>query len=195
MKTIITKKGFDKLNNELNELIRVERPQAYQLLEETRPIGVSDEFPPEYLQAIECQDRIERKINDLQLILSDCVLWDKSMISYNSYGDYKVGFGATVTFVNTETNVNKTYTIVVIDYLAFHRNKNRDYDYFAGFRYVDKLTKEGSPFYTYRDVVADYFREYKAIDTSKFTSSSDTRFTLTPSKKDGNVNESPAYKK
>lgn len=112
MKIIITKKGFDKLNNELNELIRVERPQAYQLLEETRPIGVSDEFPPEYLQAIECQDRIERKINDLQLILSDCVLWDKSMISYNSYGDYKVGFGATVTFVNTETNVNKTYTIV-----------------------------------------------------------------------------------
>ena len=30
MKTIITKKGFDKLNNELNELIRVERPLAYQ---------------------------------------------------------------------------------------------------------------------------------------------------------------------
>ena len=55
---------------------------------------------------------LKEKINDLQLILSDCVLWDKSMISYNSYGDYKVGFGATVTFVNTETNVNKTYTIV-----------------------------------------------------------------------------------
>lgn len=104
---------------------------------------------------------------------------------YNSF--YRVS--------NEEPSRNKTYTIVVIDYLAFHRNKNREYDYFAGFEYVDKLAKEGSPFYTYRDVVADYFREYKAIDTSKFTSSSDTRFTLTPSKKDGNVNESPAYKK
>lgn len=108
-----------------------------------------------------------------------------SQCNYNSF--YRVS--------NEEPSRNKTYTIVVIDYLAFHRNKNREYDYFAGFEYVDKLTKEGSNFYTYRDVVADYFREYKTIDTSKFTSSSDTRFTLTPSKQDGNVNGSPSYKK
>lgn len=61
MTIIITRKGYDKLSNELNELVHNERPKAYQMLEETRPIGVSDEFPPEYLQAIDFQNRIEKK--------------------------------------------------------------------------------------------------------------------------------------
>ena len=34
------------------------------------------------------------------------------MICYNEKGNYKIGFGATVTFINTETEEIKRYTIV-----------------------------------------------------------------------------------
>lgn len=112
MTIIITRKGYDKLSNELNELVHNERPKAYQMLEETRPIGVSDEFPPEYLQAIDFQNRIEKKISDLQDILRNSRIFEKTMICYNEKGNYKIGFGATVTFINTETEEIKRYTIV-----------------------------------------------------------------------------------
>lgn len=105
---IITKQGYDKVTKELNTLIQTERPKISQLLEDTRPIGVSDEFPPEYLQALDSQNRLEKKITSLNDILINSVIFEKSMIKDNS----KIGFGATVTFVNLDTDLEKTYKIV-----------------------------------------------------------------------------------
>ena len=109
---IITKNGYDKITNELKKLITVDLVDASHQLEETRPIGVSDEFPQEYLQALENQNRIEKKILDINEIISNAVIFNSGMIRKNENGDYLVGFGATVTYINCDDDTERTYTIV-----------------------------------------------------------------------------------
>jgi transcription elongation factor GreA len=109
---IITKQGYDKLANELKKLINVDLVDASHQLEETRPIGVSDEFPMEYLQALDNQNRIEKKIIDINEILANSVIYNSSMIKKSPNGNYLVGFGASVSFVNCDDDVEKTFTIV-----------------------------------------------------------------------------------
>lgn len=109
---IITKQGYDKLANELKKLINVDLVDASHQLEETRPIGVSDEFPMEYLQALDNQNRIEKKIIDINEILANSIIYNSSMIKKSPNGNYLVGFGASVSFVNCDDDVEKTFTIV-----------------------------------------------------------------------------------
>ncbi|MCH5180159.1 MAG: bifunctional metallophosphatase/5'-nucleotidase [Erysipelotrichales bacterium] len=70
-------------------------------------------------------------------------------------------------------DLNKTYRIAVIDYLATHRNSNRNYDYFRGMKIVGKLEKDDNDLYNYRDITADYIRANKTINYWDFLSSSD----------------------
>lgn len=70
---------------------------------------------------------------------------------------------------NKKISENEYYLIAVIDYLAFHRNSYRQYDYFPHQTYVGKLTKEGYSIYNYRDLVADYIRIQKNIQVNDFT--------------------------
>ena len=64
------------------------------------------------------------------------------------------------------------YTIAVIDYLAYHQNVYKEYDYFESFDpttdYVGALTIGGEPLYP-RDLVADLFRASGTIDASDYT--------------------------
>lgn len=58
---------------------------------------------------------------------------------------------------------NEYYTVALIDYLLFHQNANRDYDYFpsaftSGFDPVP-LTKEGEDIYNYRLITRDFLLE------------------------------------
>ncbi len=53
---------------------------------------------------------------------------------------------------------DKVYRIAVLDYLAFHRNVNRDYNYFPSLSVVGCLTKENYDIYNYRDITCDYLR-------------------------------------
>ena len=108
MSKIITRKGLEKITEELNHLLQVERPSACQFVEDTRPIGVVEDNP-EYLQAIANQDRVERRIAELREMLSDCVLFNPQMIKPTV-----VSFGATVEIINEDTNDIKKYTIVSI---------------------------------------------------------------------------------
>lgn len=65
---------------------------------------------------------------------------------------------------------NKYYKVAVIDYLATHRNVFRIYDYFTDFEILGKLTKEGSEFYNYRDITADYLlKQEGTINASDYT--------------------------
>ena len=107
MSRIITRKGLEKITEELNHLLKVERPSACQFVEDTRPIGVVEDNP-EYLLAIENQDKIERKIAELRDILSDCVLFNPQMIKPNI-----VSFGATVEIINEETKRNHCGSSVI----------------------------------------------------------------------------------
>ena len=52
---------------------------------------------------------------------------------------------------------NKTYTIACIDYLAFHCNSSRYYNYFPSLETVGYLSKNDQ-YYTYREITADYLR-------------------------------------
>lgn len=110
MAIIITQQGYKNLTEELHRIIRDERPIAYKMLEETRPIGVSDEFPPEYMQALDYQNRVEKRINDLQEVLQDCRIFEKTMIKDTAV----IGFGATVSYVDINTDKSFKYTIVSV---------------------------------------------------------------------------------
>lgn len=66
----------------------------------------------------------------------------------------------------------KVYTIACIDYLAFHCNANRYYNYFPSVTSVGYLTKDDE-YYTYREITADYMR-----NTSGTISSSSYRDNL-----------------
>ncbi len=67
---------------------------------------------------------------------------------------------------------NKVYTIAVLDYLALHRNSNREYNYFPGMTIVSKFEKAGYAMYNYRDITADYMKSFSgSIDVSLYTDS------------------------
>lgn len=62
------------------------------------------------------------------------------------------------------------YLIVVIDYLALHRNTDRNYNYFPSLNIIGKLTKNNVSIYNYRDMTADYIRKEKNIYTNQYSS-------------------------
>jgi len=66
---------------------------------------------------------------------------------------------------------NETYTIATIDYLAFHTNANRYYDYFQTLEVIDYL-KDGDEPYIYRDILADWIKNQNgAINADDYSSS------------------------
>lgn len=105
---IITKDGYTKLQKEIYKLKSVDLVSAIEELENTRPIGVGDEFPTEYIQALETINMIENKISKLQNIFYDIKIFDKTMIKDNN----AIGFGATVEIENVDTEKKFNYTIV-----------------------------------------------------------------------------------
>ena len=108
---LLTNDGYTKLRDDLEKLIKVDLPYVVNMLEETRPIGVSDEFPPEYLQALDLQNRVEKKIMDLRELLNNCCLFNSSMVKKNG-NDILIGFGCSVVLHNFNTNKDITYSLV-----------------------------------------------------------------------------------
>lgn len=67
----------------------------------------------------------------------------------------------------TSMDTTTWYTVAVIDYLLFHTNDDRSYNYFdhSNLQILGTLKKNGKD-YLYRDILADYLKtEYAA--TSK----------------------------
>ena len=98
MGVMLTQAGYDRLTNELRHLVSVDRPKAYQFVEDTRPIGIVEDNP-EYMQAIAEQNKIEKKINDLTELLSQSRIFSKCMCRENI-----VSFGATVEIIDLESD-------------------------------------------------------------------------------------------
>lgn len=66
---------------------------------------------------------------------------------------------------------NKTYTCAIIDYVALHRNNNRQYDNFTQLTIKNAYNKAGVSLYNYRDICADWLRgleENTVIDTTNY---------------------------
>lgn len=89
----------------------------------------------------------------------------KNELRYSSNAMYRFNSKAIVD--------SQIYTIAVLDYLALHRNVNREYDYFPGMKIIDKYTKSGYDIYHYRDLTADFMREFKnkTMDVEQFSNS------------------------
>ncbi len=104
----ITPVGHNRLVNELNELLRVERPEITKLIQWAASNGDRSENA-DYLYGRRRLREIDRRIRFLTSRIDDAVIVDPIQTKSD-----KVQFGATVT-VSDEDGNEKTYTIVGVD--------------------------------------------------------------------------------
>lgn len=102
----MTLNGKKMLEEELSQLIRVDREQIKQAIAEARDLGDLKENA-EYHAAKEKQSHIEGRILDVQSKLARARVVDISTIKSD-----KIVFGATVTIYDTEKDVTNTFQIV-----------------------------------------------------------------------------------
>ena len=101
-----TEEGLKKLNDELDELTKVQRPAITQEIADARDKGDLSENA-EYHAAKEAQGHLESKIAKLNEVINNARIIDVSKM-----GTSKVLILSTVKLVNVETNVEMTYQLV-----------------------------------------------------------------------------------
>lgn len=104
--TPITKSGYEAVEKELSQLIKVDREEIKKAISEARELGDLKENA-EYHSAKEKQALIEGRISQLQGVIASAKVVDPAAMS----GD-KVVFGATVTLLDVDKDENTTYQIV-----------------------------------------------------------------------------------
>jgi len=102
----MTPEGYQKLQEELKHLIRVERPRVVQDIAEARDHGDLSENA-EYDAAKERQGFVEGRIAEINNKMARAQVIDVSTIETD-----KVVFGATVTVYDDESESESTYRIV-----------------------------------------------------------------------------------
>ncbi len=113
----ITLAGKNKLEAELNQLVKVEREELKVAIAEARELGDLKENA-EYHAAKEKQGIVEGRIAQLQGVLARSRVVDISKIKST-----KVVFGATVSLLDVNKNINITYKIVGEDESDIRDNK------------------------------------------------------------------------
>ncbi|MBS9717489.1 transcription elongation factor GreA [Pseudohalocynthiibacter aestuariivivens] len=101
----MTRAGFTALDEELKNLKTVERPAVIKAIAEAREHGDLSENA-EYHAAREKQSFIEGRVKELEAVISLAEVIDPKTLS----GAIK--FGATVTLVDEDNDIEKTYQIV-----------------------------------------------------------------------------------
>lgn len=110
---LVSKEAYNKLNNEYKDLITVKRPYILQKLEENRPFGCFNDSQTEYLQIIDEQTQIEKRISELSSIISSCQIYVDKTPRKDKDGNIVIGFGSTIE-IRDENNVIKKYKILSI---------------------------------------------------------------------------------
>jgi transcription elongation factor GreA len=105
----MTRRGFEQLNDELNHLKSVERPEIIKAIAEAREHGDLSENA-EYHAARERQSFIEGRVAELEDKVSRAEVIDVSKIAGS-----EVKFGATVTLMDDDTDDVQTYQVVGSD--------------------------------------------------------------------------------
>lgn len=106
MRTPITRKGYEQLQEELQRIKKVERPKVIQAISEARSHGDLSENA-EYHAAKERQSFIEGRIKELGSRLAGA-----QIIETNQLTEEKVVFGTTVSLRDHATREIKKYTLV-----------------------------------------------------------------------------------
>ena len=102
----ITPQGYKKLKEELDTLLKVERPQNIKAIAEARA-HVDLQENAEYHAAKERQSFIVGRIQELQSRLALSQVIDPASISQD-----KIAFGATVKLLDVDTDEEKKYMLV-----------------------------------------------------------------------------------
>lgn len=105
----MTLSGKVQLETELKRLLHEERPAVIKAIEEARAQGDISENA-EYEAAKDRQSMIEGRIAELQSKIATAEVVNPSEIKSD-----RIVFGATVTFLDLEEDVEQTYQIVGID--------------------------------------------------------------------------------
>ena len=104
--TYLTEEGLQKLRDDLDKLVRIERPSLSQQIAEARDKGDLSENA-EYDAAKEAQGLLEMRIAKLQNVLMSARLIDESKLDNES-----VQILSKVRIRNTKSGAEMTYTIV-----------------------------------------------------------------------------------
>ncbi len=102
----MTREGYQRLQEELKRLIRVDRPKVVQDIAEARSHGDLSENA-EYDAAKERQAFIEGRIKELNDKIARAQVIDPAQLDLE-----KIVFGATVTLFDVDSNAEVTYQIV-----------------------------------------------------------------------------------
>jgi transcription elongation factor GreA len=102
----ITPEGYQKLHEELERLLKVERPKNIKAIAEARSHGDLSENA-EYHAAKERQSFIEGRIQELQAKLALAEVIDPSKITQS-----RIAFGATVKVLDTGADEEYFFTLV-----------------------------------------------------------------------------------
>jgi len=102
----ITPDGYQRLQDELGKLLKVDRPKNIRDISEARAHGDLSENA-EYHAAKERQSFIEGRIQELKTKLALAEVIDPSKISQS-----KTAFGARVKVMDVSTDEEKTFTLV-----------------------------------------------------------------------------------
>lgn len=114
----MTKEGADALQEELQQLKKVERPAISNAIAEAREHGDLKENA-EYHAAREQQGLMEARIKQIESLLGSVQIIDVTKLNPNG----KVVFGSTVTILNVETEEEVTYKIVGEEEADIKHNK------------------------------------------------------------------------
>ena len=104
--TYLTEEGLKKLNDELDHLIAIERPNISKQIAEAREKGDLSENA-EYDAAKEAQGLLELKISKLQDLIKNARVIDKSQMQSDI-----VQILSKVTIQNVKNKMKMTYTLV-----------------------------------------------------------------------------------
>ena len=113
----MTIQGYEKLKNELKELTSIDRPAVVNAISTAREHGDLKENA-EYHAAKEQQGFIEGRIQELNAKLALANVIDIAKLSGT-----KVVFGATVSFVDVDTDEESNYQLVGADESDLKKNK------------------------------------------------------------------------
>ncbi|MDI1472777.1 MAG: transcription elongation factor GreA [Thermodesulfovibrio sp.] len=102
----MTPEGYEKLKEELDRLIKIERPAVIKAIAEARAHGDLSENA-EYHAAREKQSFIEGRIQELQAKLARAQVIDPAKINHD-----KVAFGAKVKVLDLDTEEEKEFHLV-----------------------------------------------------------------------------------
>ena len=102
----VTPEGYQKLKNDLDKLLKVERPENIKAIAEARAHGDLSENA-EYHAAKERQSFIEGKIQELQAKIALADVIDPSRINQS-----KAAFGATVKVLDIEADEEYIFRLV-----------------------------------------------------------------------------------